>query len=320
MTTRATFEKGFGTQLSIAEIFGQGTAVINYEAAPEDASEVLPVLEENDSLQQGKSVAIYTGVQTGANTDRVPERRARSIMTPQELEIFEAWKNGSAAITFDWVTARKPVNGGPAALTRHAKRAAALREIYNDPSITSENVMWLSTTHPYMIPLVVTGMKVHNTKRELTGGDGGLTKIELVEVQIIRKANSLFSTKLNALYAEINAIAHDGNMSRKVLQAREHSIKSKPENYRRRQDPANSRRNYVNLPQTMTITNMERVTTGVRDVRHDLLGNIGLAQPLTAATSQPHAPNTTAGPMNTQARSALPARPLPAATRLDVEP
>ncbi|KHJ31704.1 hypothetical protein EV44_g3138 [Erysiphe necator] len=193
-----------------------------------------------DVVSKGKSVAIYTSYKGTPSVERDPVNIAKASMTDAQKEQYEAWASGYTMPTYDWVNNTKPLKGGERTRIKLERRVEATREIWGNNSITPQNVYWLAEHDPFIMPLITAVAKVNSARRNLAGRQEHLMEYELAEVQTIHNAIKTVTATQNAIMAELNLVNRSINEAKKVLQAREDSIKTK--------NPVNIRRERAGLP------------------------------------------------------------------------
>lgn len=277
-------------QQTFASLFGGANTNVDYSRDPGDASGFLPMPEPTDDLDttarklrelarvvtSGKSLAVATGYQQAAHATRDPEALARMSMTPSELEQFDAWKKGLPMPPFDWAANRKAVPTGAQSQLRMERRAKAMDIIWGHEGGSAENASWLTSNMSYAIPLVVAVVRMHAAERELRGGQEELTEYELAEVQTSHKVVAIAMDNMNQVYRRLNEIARDINHSKEVIQAREHHIKAKMPEYKKKKDPINKQREFMGLQPIGAGVDFGVATGGKRAGRTDLLAGSGV--------------------------------------------
>ncbi|OJJ67939.1 hypothetical protein ASPBRDRAFT_33785 [Aspergillus brasiliensis CBS 101740] len=188
----------------------------------------LPVPTESDDLattcmkleelaktvEQGNSLALFTGLKLAtypAKSDL--ESMAMSQLTPEELWMYETWKemkmiqdteikggrysgeedhNGMQLPYFNWEQNVAPVPQGAQSMKKFTQRAAAMDVVFGHRGATPENASWLTSHMVFMLPLVKAVTKVTNLKKNLKNNHRsrhtrGLTDMEAAEVETARK-------------------------------------------------------------------------------------------------------------------------------------
>nr|QED43031.1 hypothetical protein [Podosphaera virus A] len=266
------------------DLFGGGAvggtkgSVIDYENPIALAAPTLPTPEPTDNLEtinlkmnyladvvkQGHSLAVRTGFAKAANPGCDPVSIARSSMDREELTQYDGWKAGKVNLPIvDWIVSRRPIIGGSKSQSRFEKRAAAMREIYNEPSIDAENAFWFTTEHTYALPLVKAIARIHGAQRNILGGQFSLTGMELAEVQTARKVVAIAMDNLNRMSRSINAAS-------KIIQARELVVKSKIANCHKRKEPIDdpNRLNRPPLPKISKHADWNMKATDKHNILH----------------------------------------------------
>lgn len=84
-----------------------------------------------DTVQQGNSLALFTGLQGVTPHMRDAETRARAQMTIEEREAYDGWKEGWYRLpVFDWEKNVAAVPGGAASWKKFGQRAASMDVIW----------------------------------------------------------------------------------------------------------------------------------------------------------------------------------------------
>ncbi|GCB24208.1 hypothetical protein AAWM_07093 [Aspergillus awamori] len=167
------------------------------------------------TVEQGNSLALFTGLKLATYPSKSdPESVAMSQLTPEELWMYETWKemkmiqdaestngdrscgeedrNGMKLPYFDWEQNVAPVPQGAQSLKRFTQRAAAMDVVFGHQGATPENASWLTSHMIFMLPLVKAVTKITNIKKNLKNNHQsrhtrGLTDMEAAEVETARK-------------------------------------------------------------------------------------------------------------------------------------
>ncbi|KAL5366653.1 hypothetical protein BJX96DRAFT_40630 [Aspergillus floccosus] len=162
-------------------------------------------------VEEGNSVALWTGLQLSSPHARDPESIAKAQMTPQELIQYEAWqamrqkcesgdeeggRSGEQLVegirAFDWGANVAPIPGAQSE-KRFRQRAAAMDVVWDHQGATPEHAAWLTFHMVELLPLVKAVTKVMNIKRHFSENDPypGLTGMEVAELETVRKIISV---------------------------------------------------------------------------------------------------------------------------------
>lgn len=235
-------------QQSFQELFGGATAQVNYNDTRDIAQGQLPLPEPTDNLEvtdhklralakvveHGASIAVATGYKPAAHEQRDPEELARKRMTPEQTAQYDSWKSGIEMPDFDWANNHKAVPKGASSAICFANWARAIAEIWNHADAQAEHASWIASNMTYALPLVVAVAKVHAAQRELKGGQDEISEIELAEMQTAHKAVAVAMENVHKVNKCLNELNRSLNRSREILQAREHQIKAKMTNKKRK--------------------------------------------------------------------------------------
>lgn len=238
------------------------TETIDFNEILEPNTTLLPAPEPTDDLEtttkkvcalasiikQGKSLAIHTGYKAAVHEIQDPQKLAEQRMTPTELRQFTAWKQGATIPSIDWDTKTKTILGGPLSQKRFSKRALAMREIYNEPTLTAEHASWFTHNMVYALPLVNAVVKVHGAARDLVGNQEELTAVELAEMQTVRRVVAVARGNLERVRREMKLLSDRLKASSKTLQARESALRAKLASLKLNMDPVNHTRRFEGLP------------------------------------------------------------------------
>ncbi|KAI9037618.1 uncharacterized protein KD926_000180 [Aspergillus affinis] len=184
---------------------------------------LLPVPEDKDDLEttarkmedlarevdNGNSLALYTGLQVASQRPRNPESIAKAHLAPHERWLYDCWRksrdsydnavDGMRLPDFNWDKWVAPLPNGMQSLNKFRQRAEAMDRIWGHHGATAEHASWLTYHLPSMLPLVKAVTKVTNLQRnnqpreprEPRGSRGahprGLTDMEVAELETARK-------------------------------------------------------------------------------------------------------------------------------------
>ncbi|KAJ0427032.1 hypothetical protein BJY00DRAFT_307016 [Aspergillus carlsbadensis] len=175
---------------------------------------ILPIPEDSDDLEttvekvsrlahvvdQGNSLALWTGMKLASETLQDAESIAKAQMPNEERRIYEAWKEwattrndddststptttavaGNASTTnegtsashkwfrlpdFNWEQNVAPVPEGAQSSKRFTQRAAAMDIVFGHQGTTPENAAWLTFNMASLLPLVKAVTKISNMER-----------------------------------------------------------------------------------------------------------------------------------------------------------
>ncbi|RKF65151.1 hypothetical protein GcM3_125027 [Golovinomyces cichoracearum] len=269
----ATINIDYGKQL------GAGSRALPTPHPDDDLATIVHKMEGLACLvDEGKSLAVSTGYTATTHIERNPEEIGKARMTPSEKEQYEAWKDGLSLPPINWSVSRKPITGGEKSLARYQKRAVAMQTLWKNDTITEENARWLSSEMSYSIPLVIAVVKVQAAERDLAGGQTDITEAELAEIQTCHRVNAVALDRANQYFREAKLLLKRLNHCRDKIQVRENAIKAKIPTYKQREDPINRAREFIRLERISGQFDYSAATSGSREARTNLLGNVGLAQ------------------------------------------
>ncbi|KAK9476815.1 hypothetical protein V1514DRAFT_344370 [Lipomyces japonicus] len=254
------------------------TAKVDFTAKP-PAGNNIPTPQDNDDLAtiarkmealadiilNGKSLAVATGFGEASHQERDPKKLARQAMKHKELEMYNAWKLGAHLPKFNWETYKSEVPVGVGSAARYAKKAHAMARIWNYESATAENASSLMSHSINMIPLISAVVRVLNAERERSGGQSDLSALELAKAQTTHRVVAVAMNKLNNTLREIKLFTEQLNISKDIIQAREHSLKAKISRYKHRNDSSDTIEQNICVPEQCV--KPRETTTGKQDVR-----------------------------------------------------
>ncbi|KAA8641903.1 hypothetical protein EYZ11_002169 [Aspergillus tanneri] len=185
---------------------------------------LLPVPETTDDLEvtckkmqdlakvveEGNSLALYTGLKLASQQSRNPELIARTQLAPREREEYERWRemkdnrnrnsDGNNEDNqynniimklpdFDWDKNVAPVPQGSRSLKKFKQRAEAMAQIWDHQGVKPEHASWLTFNMTALLPLVKAVTKISNIERHLEEQNPGIcnrTDMEFAELETAR--------------------------------------------------------------------------------------------------------------------------------------
>ncbi|RAL02060.1 uncharacterized protein BO80DRAFT_423974 [Aspergillus ibericus CBS 121593] len=253
------------------ESHNRGTYSTNIAQLSEEFR-ILPVPTDTDDLEttctkleelakvveQGNSLALFTGLKLATQRTRDPESVAKAQLTPDELMMYESWKamrmrqttrqsdgdgngngngihdddnnqNGQSEIMqlpdFNWAENVAPVPQGAQSLKKFTRRAEAMDVVFGHEGATPENASWLTSNMIFMLPLVKAVTKVCNIGKHLenTSGDRhmrGLTDMEAAEVETVRRLVAIAGKNRTREMEKIHRLTRSIQEAMLVLKAR----------------------------------------------------------------------------------------------------
>nr|WMI40031.1 MAG: hypothetical protein [Rhizoctonia cerealis orthocurvulavirus] len=229
------------TPKNLMEVAGVQTKEVDFEQRPNRPEEVLPVPEEGDSLEtlyrkadalakiveDGRSLAIYTGFKQTSLGSVDPVEAARRSFTAAEERLWDAWCEGSALPQPDWNQAPSNPRESDGKREQLAKWAHALNIIYKRTDLEGRHVTQFKKELEPLIPLVTAMMGVISAKRGLLSGTTKLTEMEMAEYQTARKIASTVSDETNKIMRAIKEATNRLHQRNQVLQERVRQLGNK---------------------------------------------------------------------------------------------
>jgi hypothetical protein len=189
---------------------------------PEDGDNLETTVEKVSRLahvvDQGNSLALWTGMKLASETLQDAESIAKAQMPNEERHIYEAWKEwattrndcdststttattttttavaGNASTIneststsqkwfrlpdFNWEQNVAPVPEGAQSLKRFTQRAAAMDIVFRHQGATPENAAWLTFNMAPLLPLVKAVTKISNMERHYRENGGRNTSLQ----------------------------------------------------------------------------------------------------------------------------------------------
>lgn len=206
----------------------------------------VPALSE--AVQKGQSLALRTGqhVPEHAADRRDAESIARSVMSIQERQSYDAWKAGHHPIPdINWTEHVALAGTGPRSRKKFEQRAQAMDVIWGgreqdedeeegkkregdddgharDSSVkakagaraTPENALWLTLDMPATLPLIKAVVRVSNAEKQARLDPYyALSEMEVIEIKTVRKTIATMDEKFARAKAEVRKHARDINES-----------------------------------------------------------------------------------------------------------
>ncbi|ABM92660.1 unknown [Curvularia thermal tolerance virus] len=279
---------GMKAPVSFLEKYGGATANVDFSEGPSLPAEVLPMPEPTDSLQtlsnkmralaevveRGASVARFTGMLGTPQGSRDAEEVGKLRMTDLEREMFDHWAAGGVLPPIDWDKDMKKAPSSGEGMRRAQRRAQALNMLYKTDKAQPQHVMWYQDTYATIIPLLVAVTKVIGAQTDFLSGQDKLTDNEVAEVQTIGRATGTTYATINAIQEEVHKLLANINRSKDVLQAREHAIKAKNPEYKKKRSPENDRRGLLGKRKIGVEVDFGQAPEPSRRARRDLAQGI----------------------------------------------
>ncbi|PWY91376.1 hypothetical protein BO94DRAFT_533510 [Aspergillus sclerotioniger CBS 115572] len=228
---------------------------------------ILPVPTETDDLEatymkleelarvvkQGNSLALFTGLKLATQKTRDPETVAKAHLSPQELQMYQAWKEMRAIQEtledggkikydqdsqlvmrlpeFDWEENVAPVPQGAQSLKKFTQRAEAMDIIFDHQGATPEHASWLTSNMAIVLPLVKAVTKVSNIGKHMENMNNdrhtrGLTDMEAAEVETVRKLVAIAGKNTNREMEKIHRWTRSIKESMMVIKARADALET----------------------------------------------------------------------------------------------
>ncbi|KAH7308505.1 hypothetical protein B0I35DRAFT_342453, partial [Stachybotrys elegans] len=217
------FIGGAGEEVDYSQPFGPGTTLLPMPDPQDNLDAIAQKMTAlSNVVQRGKSLAVATGYKATTHQERDPVERAKRTMKPMELQQYDAWHRGARMPAFDFAANRKEIKGGEESVKRYTRRGHAMARIWSHEGASAENAMWLATEMAWANPLVI-----------------AVAKMELAEVQTARRAVAIATDQMNEINRLLKQKVRTINHAKEIIQAREHALKAKMPNYRKRKDTIN---------------------------------------------------------------------------------
>jgi hypothetical protein len=150
------------------------------------------------------------------------EKNARKHWSLVEKELYDMWKNGAKLPKCNWDTDVVRLYTISRSMN---ERAAALRELYQDETISPENAHFFHTTYEELVPLVNARMRVIRARRDMTSGLQSLSHHEFVELRILNHILSLSSQAMQNNYVPVSkSITKDIHYFKDILVKRRQGL------------------------------------------------------------------------------------------------
>ncbi|KAL3452910.1 hypothetical protein BJX65DRAFT_157348 [Aspergillus insuetus] len=240
---------------------------------------ILPIPEDGDDLEttvgkvsclaqvvdQGDSLALWTGMKLAPKELQDAESIATLQMTIEERHIYEAWKEWATArkskypatttpttvagnsstisqgastsqgwfrlpdFNWDWNVCSVPE--GAQSLKKFTQRAAAMDIVFGHQGATPENTVWLTYNMALLLPLVKAVTKISNMERHFQENRSknaslqGLSEMEIAEMETARRVVAAAERNLNRESERLRRMTRELSKSNDVIRARMHEFK-----------------------------------------------------------------------------------------------
>lgn len=227
-----------------------------------DRADTLPSLADKmdqfrEVIQEGRSLAVATGLKATARNTTDPVDFAKAEMSVSELEQYEYWIGGGRLQDFDKHTCREPVAKWKGNDTSLLKWLAGLQEMYDDTTLDKEHVVWFASNASFMVPCIMAFTKILSARRALTVKGSDLSSEELAEYQTARKLLSEAAFRVQELKRVINGYTSRIDKAEQAVLTRirfyEPRIKTKPAG----EAPLNRDRVRMGLPRLQGPSNLQ---------------------------------------------------------------
>ncbi|KAL2813222.1 hypothetical protein BJX63DRAFT_432037 [Aspergillus granulosus] len=238
---------------------------------------ILPTPEDDDDLErtvnkvrrlaevveQGNSLALWTGMKLVPEFTRDAESIAMAQMASDEREVYEMWKewatsrkggnlnttvagNTSHEVTgpsqnsfrlpeFNWEQNVSPVPQGAQSLKKFTQRAAAMDIIFRHQGATPENAAWLTFNMVPVLPLVKAVTRISNMERHFLENRyknkntsmQRLSNVEAAEMETARKIVAAAERNTNRELERLRRMTRELNKSNAIIRARMRELEGK---------------------------------------------------------------------------------------------
>lgn len=180
-----------------------------------------------DVVRSGRSVAVMTGFMDAISENKDSETIAWDGMTENERNQYTQWKEGKRLPAYDWKKCVESVGDRTDLVQRYERRAAAAREIWDNDTITKENIAWITTRNESILPLIIAVAKIHAANRNSETDQEYLMGAWSIEQQTIHRVLAIATENQNIAIAEVECYFRQVIPYIEVLQARKYAILAK---------------------------------------------------------------------------------------------
>ena len=248
-------------KVNFDQLFGSHADKVDF-SLPNTEPLILSVPETQDNLKamvqklqdisevvaNGKSAAVHTGL---AGTPLDPERQARSAMTPEELEEYQAWKRGVPMPEIKWILHQDFVPVDAASRDRCQRHARAMNIAWKTNQAQACNAAWLHKNKAHVIPLLEACLKASDRRSSLRAriadlvherADSGhvmreRATFEHAEYLSIRRHRDVIMQRLELVYDELTKLRLSVHQCNKILDGREDYLRARLAGNEYSQDP-----------------------------------------------------------------------------------
>lgn len=142
-------------------------------------------------VNEGNSLALFTGLKLSMPNPKDAESMAKSQMTSVELGSYADWKSKTKPVhSFDWENNKTPLpSTGAQSLKKFTRRAAAMDVIWEHEGATPEHASWLTFNMTSLLPPVKAVSRVLAAQKQYQNDP--LAQLSPMEVAEIDTAHSV---------------------------------------------------------------------------------------------------------------------------------
>lgn len=157
-------------------------------------------------VASGESLAASYGPVVTDEAIQDAQSTVLAQMTPDEKELYNAWKNGATPPVWDFQENQKEITTLNTQNRRYYQHALSLNKIYKVTDITPEGAKGWIGSHPLLIPLVIAVKKVEDVSRNLVNDVTEKDLCELAESDAIRSTIALADAYLSREVEELDEL------------------------------------------------------------------------------------------------------------------
>jgi hypothetical protein len=255
------------TGVSFMDLAGAPSQTVDFTHGPSATKGPLPTPEPGDNLvtlankmrdlaeviNEGKSLALFTGLSKAVSQTLDQEESALNSMTPDETKKWQYFRAGAELPAIDFDTDKSPVPGGHGSAASWQEKAFGLAYLYGKrvdvqldvTGVSVENVAWVFKNKQPMISLVTAAVKYIKAERGLRSGVANATPMEMAEYTTCGRVAGTANAARQAIMEEVNRLNRAIQADCDIVQERHRALALKLKiggRYKGNQGPENKTR------------------------------------------------------------------------------
>nr|QOI12330.1 hypothetical protein [Lactarius rufus RNA virus 1] len=237
------------TGVSFMDLAGAPAQAVDYTQGPSSAKGPLPTPEAGDNLvtlaakmrdlaevvNEGKSLALFTGLSKAVSQTLDQEEAARNSMTPDESKKWAYFRAGADMPDIDFDRNKSPVPGGHGSAASWQEKAFGLAYLYgkrtdvrfDELGVSVENVAWVFKNMQPMIALVTAAVKYIKAERGLRSGVANATPLEMAEYTTCGRVAGTANAARQSIMEEVNRLNRAIQADCDIVQERHRALAQK---------------------------------------------------------------------------------------------